>query len=183
MKSSPCNEISKYRFIFVPLFALCLFQGCDLVFDKATPVTWGMVKGKVVEWRGDTCYMIDLGTVYKPEHDAAIFVIGVGSNHEDRTDWVVEAQCNSTSFVRGIGAKAFPKLPDDVITKTIQLACVSPAPPATLEHPLGNLNKEERTAFIYQRDFAEKSAPKLVAAVTYWAKKRFEESEGLTKKE
>jgi hypothetical protein len=127
--------------------------------------------------------MVDLGSVYKPEPNTVIFVVGVGSNHENRDEWVVEAQCENTQFVRGIGAKAFPKWPDEVISETIRLACNSPAPPATLEHPLGKMNKKERMEFVYQPSFAEEAAPKLVAAVTYWAKKRFEESEELIRRE
>jgi hypothetical protein len=183
MKTQPCNYFSMYRPLLIFLIAIWFLQGCDLVFETTTPVTWGMVKGKVVEWDRHTCYMIDLGTVYKPEHDTVIFVVGIGPDHERRSDWVVEAQCNKKAFVRGIGEKAFPKLPDDIASRTIQLACESSAPPATLEHPLGMLNEQERTGFVYSRNFDENCAPQLVAAVTYWARKRFEESEGLTKRQ
>ena len=183
MKECIKNLYTKQVFLLTFLFVIWLLQGCDLVAEKATPVPSGMVKGKVVEWKGSTCYMIDFGSIYKPEPDTVIFVVGVGSNHENRDEWVVEAQCDNTSFIRGIGAKAFPKWPDEIMSETIRLACSAPAPPATLEHPLGKMNKKERVGFIYQPSFAEEIAQKLVAAVTYWAKKRFEESEGLARRE
>lgn len=48
MKALQKNLHAINVFLLAALFTIWLVQGCELVSEKATPVTWGMVKGKVV---------------------------------------------------------------------------------------------------------------------------------------
>ncbi len=158
--------------------------GCGLLFEKATPITHGMLRGKVVERYKGHFYAVDLGTVYKPESDTVIFIAGVGrDNHEDRVDWLVEASCNQMSFTRGIGPTNFPLWPNVILKKSLTLVCNEAVLPKLLEHPLGTLSKAERSDFIYSPDFhqynIELAGAKLVLAVKYWAKINIEMNEEL----
>ncbi len=160
--------------LLVFLVSLIFIYSCDYFFDTAVPNTKGMLKGKVVEWDDHKFYAVDLGTIYQPEENTVIFIAAVGSSYEDREDWVVEASCNPKSFTRGIGSTAFTKWPDNIIEKSLKLVCNEPELPEVLEHPLGGLSKEERTAFIYSPEFHNyndaQAGLDLLTAVKYWAK-------------
>lgn len=152
-------------FLFVFLIS---FFSCDLLFEKATPVTWGMVDGKVIEWRGSECYMIDLGSIYIPEKETAIFIVGVGPNHEERREWVVESDMKSSEFIRGIGPEPFQEWPNEVVLKTIALVKETKSRKKSIEHPLEGLTQEERTQFVYSQEF---NPTMFLMAVKYWAGK------------
>ena len=159
--------------LLMPLVAPLIFRAPD----KAIPITWGMITGKVIDWTGRRCYMVDLGTVYRPESDTAIFVVAVGRNHKDRNEWVVEAECNKNNFIRGVGEEAFEPWPNRIMQEAIRMACSAPSLPSAMEHPLGNLTKEERKQFLYDPTFVAQHGPsKLASAVTYWGKQRLKDS-------
>lgn len=161
------------KIICLSLFGIAFLTSC---VETVTPVTHGYVKGKVIEWRGHDCYMIDLGTIYKPEKGTVIFIGGVGSSSVDRKDWVIEADCDSIFFIRGVGPTVFTKWPSDIVTKAIKMACETPDLFSKLEHPLSKLNKEMRMDYIYAEINTVEKQNKLILAVNYWARKRIEES-------
>ena len=154
------------------LALLLVCQACDLFVETTTPVSFGMVRGKVVGWADHNAHMIDLGSVYRPESGTVILVAAVGPDHEQRREWVVEAECSGRSFVRGVGPTPFVRWPAELAAEAVELACSTEAPEAFLEHPLERLSAEEREAFVYWEGFDEKAAADLVNGVNYWARKR-----------
>lgn len=151
-----------------------LLAACDAFVEKSKPLTEGMINGKILKWRDDVCYMIDVGTVYKPEHETAIFIGAIASTFENRKEWVIEADLMDSVFIRGIGKEPFPYWPENILKKVIEQARNAPSAPGFLEHPFGPLTKQQRTDFIYSSSFPKDE--KFVLAVKYWAKMRYEEN-------
>ncbi|MFA4853115.1 MAG: hypothetical protein WC599_11405 [Bacteroidales bacterium] len=164
--------VEKYKLIILTLILL-QFIACNFFTDKAYPVYWGMANGKVIECRGSDCYMLDLGSIYKPEKETAIFIGAIGPNHEERIEWVIEADLKTMEFVRGIGKEPFPKWPDEIVNKTIEIIKGTDIDESYtgLEHPFQNLTKEERIGFIYTLEFDPAIC---LEAVQYWTYKKAE---------
>jgi hypothetical protein len=151
-----------------------LLVACDSFVEKSKPVTEGMINGKVLSWRDDICYMIDIGTVYKPEPETAIFIGAIASTFENRKEWVVEADLMDFEFVRGIGKDPFPTWPEDILKKAIEQARNAPSVPGMGEHPFAPLTKQQRTDYVFSYSFPKEE--RFVSAVKYWAKRRYEEN-------
>ncbi len=151
-----------------------LLAACDVFANKSKPVTEGLINGQVLMWRGDICYMIDVGSVYKPEYETAIFIGAIASTFENRREWVIEADLMNNVFIRGIGKEPFPHWPEDVLIKAIEQARNAPSGPGFIEHPFAPLTKQQRTDFIYSSSFPKHKS--FVLAVKYWAKMRYEEN-------
>lgn len=112
--------------------------------------------------------MIDLGSIFKPEKDTAIFIFRVGTNYEESNEWVVESDLKSFEFIRGIGPEPFQEWPTEVILKTIAQVKKTNPSKKSIEHPFQGLTKEQRAQIVYSQEF---NPAEFLMATRYLTKK------------
>ncbi len=162
------------RSIFsVILFGLIANLSCQKM--KETSPLYG-VNGKIIGQAGEYYYMIDLGSIYRPEPNTAIFVAAIIQKDGTQFEWVVEADLNNGYFIRGIGPYFFLSWPSDIVVKAINIIKETPYEPLTsdqeLMHPLGDFSEDERTEYIYLQVGDPDFRRNLLTSVKYWSMKR-----------
>jgi len=160
------------RFALVGLASLLvLITACG----KILPPSYG-IEGRVVDRHKDICYLVDLGSIYKPDPNTAIFLVAIVEKDGTQLEWVVEADLNKSCFVRGIGPYYFVRWPSDVVVKAIDMvkACPYEPPSGELEllHPLGDFTPDDRTEYVYSQVGDPDFRRNLLTGVKSWAMKR-----------
>ncbi len=150
---------------------LVLMTGCGNIL----PPSYG-IEGRIVDKHKDICYLVDVGSIYKPDQNTAIFIVAIVEKDGTQLEWVVEADLNEGYFVRGIGPYYFVKWPSDVVLKAIEMVKAYPYEPPSGElellHPLGDFTPGDRTEYVYSQVGNPDFRKNLLTGVKSWAMKR-----------